>query len=224
MRVSGVLKRDMKLSKYLMEIFAQTVLRIFFILGGIFYYWWVDFFHPTTLYLRLSHVSRFWSSCSLLKGDRISFKALVLRLIYAPTQVFGDCSICFILLSPTYEAYMTKLNDYWDGFPGSDANNKICKTKLNEIIFHIIPNGWCNQYFLPGFYFQAFHIKKTINMFEHMYIVEYIYEVLAEPSNKKLSRADTNHSSHYRKIRWRYAFLKPNIYMGSTGKHNRRCV
>ena len=46
---------------------------------------------------------------------------------------------------------MVELNEYLDIFPGSKASRKIGKMELNEIILHIMPNGWSRQVYMQGF-------------------------------------------------------------------------
>ena len=60
-------------------------------------------------------------------------------------------------------------------FTGLDATNKIYKVKHNEVLLHIILNGWDKQKFLQGFYFEALSFKKVLNMFERIDIAESIH-------------------------------------------------
>ena len=49
-------------------------------------------------------------------------------------------------------------------------------TKLNEILLHIMKNGWGKQAFLQSFVFEVVISKKEIKMFEHMEISESMFE------------------------------------------------
>ena len=44
-------------------------------------------------------------------------------------------------------------------------------------------------------------LQNPVNMFEHMYISEYIYEVVVEPSYKQSTRKYATHDYHIRKKR-----------------------
>ena len=50
-------------------------------------------------------------------------------------------------------------------------------------------NDWGKKYLIQGLDFEAVPFKKSINMFERMDIVEYIYEGVTEPNTKELNRS-----------------------------------
>ena len=84
-----------------------------------------------------------------------------------------------------YAVCLTNINDYLSVFFGLNVNNIIGDKELNEILLHSMTNGWGEQTFLQGFDFEAMPFFKTvINMFEHMKVVEYIYESVVEPYTK----------------------------------------
>ena len=76
---------------------------------------------------------------------------------------------------------MNDINESFDIFPGSKASRNIGKMELNEIILHIMPNGWSRQVYMQGFWFWVC-LKQDINTFENMEIAEYIHEVVVESS------------------------------------------
>ena len=66
--------------------------------------------------------------------------------------------------------------------------DKIGVTKLNEILQNNMPNSWSKKVYLQVFYCEYNTLKESINMFEHMDIVEYIYKSVVEFSYKKTNR------------------------------------
>ena len=52
---------------------------------------------------------------------------------------------------------------------------KICVTELKIFFSNIIPNSWSKQAYVQGFYCESISLKKDVNMFEKMNIVESIY-------------------------------------------------
>ena len=55
---------------------------------------------------------------------------------------------------------------------------------MNGIFLNSMPNSWSKQAYVQGFYCESITFKKAVNMFEHMEIVESIYEGIVEPSYK----------------------------------------
>ena len=55
-------------------------------------------------------------------------------------------------------------------------------TELNGILIKIMPNIWSKQAYVQVFYCGYITLKKSVNMFECMEIVESIYECVVEPS------------------------------------------
>ena len=64
-----------------------------------------------------------------------------------------------------YAAHLIELNEYLNIFPGSNMNNKIGGTELNEILLHNVSHGWGDQDFRWGFDFKYVPLKKATNMF-----------------------------------------------------------
>ena len=62
-----------------------------------------------------------------------------------------------------------------------------------------MPNSWSKQAYVQGFYCESITFKKAVNMFEHMEIVESIYEGIVEPSYKQFTKSDATCSGHSRK-------------------------
>ena len=49
-------------------------------------------------------------------------------------------------------------------------------TDINEFLKHSMTNSWINQAYAQGFECECIALKKDVNIFEHMEILEYIYE------------------------------------------------
>ena len=63
----------------------------------------------------------------------------------------------------------------WLRFMGILCLTKICVTELKIFFSNIIPNSWSKQAYVQGFYCESISLKKDVNMFEKMNIVESIY-------------------------------------------------
>ena len=64
-----------------------------------------------------------------------------------------------------------------------------------------------------------------MNMFEHMEIMEYIYEVVVKPSYKKSTRADANRAGNSRNMRGESASSKTHYKTSKrSGKRKQRYV
>ena len=61
-----------------------------------------------------------------------------------------------------------------------------------------MPNSGSKQAYVQGFDCEYISFKIDVNVFERMYIAEYIYEGVVETSYKKITRADTNRDVHSR--------------------------
>ena len=117
------------------------------------------------------------------------------------------------------------INNYLAVLPGSKASGKIYDTELNEIMLNSMPNSWIRKACVQGFYCESITLKKDVNMFERMEIVETIYEVTVEPSYKKSTRSDTNRASFSRKIGGEATSSNSYSYISeSSGKHRKRYV
>ena len=79
---------------------------------------------------------------------------------------------------------MIDINEYLDVFYGAKASNKICEMESNEILLNSMPKIWSRQTYVQGFYCESTTLK-YVNMFEHMEILESIYEGVVEPSYSK---------------------------------------
>ena len=79
---------------------------------------------------------------------------------------------------------MIDLNDYLYVFHGAKASYKICETELHGNLFNSMPNIWIRQAYAQGFYCKNI-TKKSVNMFEQIEKIEYIYESVVEPSYQK---------------------------------------
>ena len=66
--------------------------------------------------------------------------------------------------------------------------------ELNENLLNIMPNIWSKQDYVQVFECASITLKKYVNMFERMYIPEFIYEVIVEPSYIKTTREDSTRS------------------------------
>ena len=105
---------------------------------------------------------------------------------------------------------MVEINNYLSVFTGSYVGNKIFEAELNEILLHIITNGWGGVGFFTGFYCETMPFNKGINIFERRDIVKSICEGVVEPyTHKKI--ADSNRSNHSSKMRGRDASFKPTL-------------
>ena len=65
--------------------------------------------------------------------------------------------------------------------------------EINEILLHIIPNGWGKNDFLHGFDFKVFPFNKVANIFEYVEIAESIYEGVVEHSTNFWTGPDAKH-------------------------------
>ena len=65
---------------------------------------------------------------------------------------------------------------------GSNPNNKIVETELNDTLIHSMINGWVKKDLFKGLDFKLVNFQMECNLFEHMEIYEYIYEVVIETS------------------------------------------
>ena len=91
-------------------------------------------------------------------------------------------------------------------------------------MLNIIPNVRGEQYLLQGFYSELFTFNKLINIFEHVEIVDSVYEGVVEPSIKKLTRADFKYYYCISKMRGGSSSKKPNSDIIQTGKSNKSHV
>ena len=80
-----------------------------------------------------------------------------------------------------YAARLIDLNDYLVSFPGEIMADKIGVTEINEIILYSMPNSWSKQAYIQGFDCESILLKKAVNMFERMEIVESIYDDVVTP-------------------------------------------
>ena len=64
-----------------------------------------------------------------------------------------------------------------------------------------ILNHWSKRSSGHDFDFEPAFLKQAVNIFESLEISENIYEGVLEPSYKKSTRKESNHSGHIRKVR-----------------------
>ena len=86
------------------------------------------------------------------------------------------------LKSRQYVFCLIKFNEYLALLSWVKLSDKNGVTELNEILWKSMPKSWSKQACMQGFYWNYITRKREVNMFEHMEIVEYIYEVIVEPS------------------------------------------
>ena len=91
------------------------------------------------------------------------------------------------------------LNEYLDLLPGEIMSSKIEVIELNEILINGMRNIWIKQAYLQGFDCKYINFNKSVNMFERMKILEYIYEGSIDPDYKKSTREDVTRAGHIRK-------------------------
>ena len=83
----------------------------------------------------------------------------------------------------SYAARLIDLKKYLALFSEANLAEKIGETELTKILFNSMPNSLSKQAYVKIFDCTSITFKKTVNIFEHMYIVEYIYEGVVEPYN-----------------------------------------
>ena len=105
---------------------------------------------------------------------------------------------------------VVEINNYLSLFMGSYVGNKICEAELNEILLHIITNGWGGVGFFTGFYCETMPFNKGINIFDRRDIVKSICEGVVEPYTH-IKREDINRFNHSSKMRGRDASFKPTL-------------
>ena len=71
--------------------------------------------------------------------------------------------------------------------------------ELNEILLNIMPNSWSKQSYVQGFDCGYIAFKKSVDMFERIYIEEYIYEGVVEALYTQYNRSDDIRAGHSRK-------------------------
>ena len=95
-----------------------------------------------------------------------------------------------------YAAHFIDLNEYLDSLPNSTLSEEFGVTELNENFLNSIPNNWIKQAYAQGFHCNYITFKISVNMFERIRIVEYIYQVIVEPSNEQYTRTDATRDFH----------------------------
>lgn len=68
---------------------------------------------------------------------------------------------------------MVKHHEHFYVYPGSYAANKIYEAEFNEILLHIMTNGWDKQAFLQGLYYEAVpfkRIRQYVRAYEYLRI------------------------------------------------------
>ena len=113
-----------------------------------------------------------------------------------------------------YAACLIDLNEYLDHFSGSKESDKIGEAEHNKNPFNTIPNGWGKQVYVYGFDCENITFKRTVNMFECIYIAEIVYEGVVEPYEKNYIRAADKRAGNSRKIREEAASSKTYSNMG----------
>ena len=98
----------------------------------------------------------------------------------------------------SYVARLIDLNEYLYSFPGETLTDNISVTKLNKILLNSMPNSWSKQAYFQGFDYESINFKKYVKFFEHIEIVESIYEGVVEPSYKKTTWAEAKCACHIR--------------------------
>ena len=104
-----------------------------------------------------------------------------------------------------YTDCLIELSNYLDSFL-----EKIGRTELNEIMLNSMPNSWRKRAYEQGFDCESIPLKKAVNMFERMEIVQYIYKGILEPYYNKTTREGGKHSGNSRLKRGEYD--SPNNY------------
>ena len=87
-----------------------------------------------------------------------------------------------------YTDDLIDLNEYLDLLPGEIMSSKIEVIELNDILINGMRNIWIKQAYLQGFDCKYINFNKSVNMFERMKILEYIYEGSIDPDYKKSTR------------------------------------
>ena len=108
------------------------------------------------------------------------------------------------------------MNNFLSLFPGSDASKKIEMEELNGILLHAVTNGWSNQFYPQGWYFELNTYRETCAMYKRMEVAEHIYE--GGTSSKIPTRAESNHGGHIRKRKGGEGASPTNPEMGHAGK------
>ena len=75
-----------------------------------------------------------------------------------------------------YASLLIDINDNLSVAPGTTMSGKIGVTEINEILLNSMPNSWIKPAYVQVFDCKSINLKKLVNMFEHMEIVEYIYK------------------------------------------------
>ena len=91
--------------------------------------------------------------------------------------------------------------------------------ELKKIILHAVPNSWKKKDYIQVWDSEGRPYKDTRDMFDHMEIVESIYEG-GSPS-KNTQQAESNHASLERKKKGEAPPLPSNPKKGRTGKRKR---
>ena len=68
--------------------------------------------------------------------------------------------------------HITELNKYLPIFPIYNECKNMEEEKLNDIIFHAVPNSWVKQSYSQVWYFEAKSYRYSHNNFERMETVE----------------------------------------------------
>ena len=92
-----------------------------------------------------------------------------------------------------------ELNNYLPLFPVSIESNNISPEYINEILLHIILNGWANKSHLQVRDFRGKTYKDTCDIFDLMEIANQVYKILT-PS-KNTTTADADRASHGIKLK-----------------------
>ena len=91
----------------------------------------------------------------------------------------AQCAVEWKPRSITLRCYVERLidlNEYLVSFPGATLTDKIGVTAFNEILLNSMPTNWSKQAYVQVFDCESIAFKKSVNMFEHMEIDEYIYK------------------------------------------------
>ena len=87
-----------------------------------------------------------------------------------------------------YRVSLIDFNKYLDLFLGGGLSEKIGVMEIDDFFLNMMLNSWINQAYVHIFDCDSTTFKKSVNMFEHMEIVNYIYVGVVEHSYKKLLR------------------------------------
>ena len=92
--------------------------------------------------------------------------------------------------------------------------------ELNDILIYAVPNTWAKHAYLQGWNFEGRTYKDTYEMFEHIKIVEQVYE--GGNTSKNTNQEESDRVSHGRKHKGGEAALPTNPEKGRSGKHKKK--